>query len=376
MNEPLKQTPLHARHLELGAKMMPFAGYDMPVRYAGDRLEHEAVRKAAGLFDVSHMGEFLLRGPGALPLLQKLTTNDVSKIEVGRAQYNCLPNEQGGIIDDLIVYRLEEQLYMAVVNASNRHKDWAWITQHATEDVQLEDISDQTVLIALAGPRALDILNTLTEAPVSSLPFYAQLKATVAGIDQVLVATTGYTGERSFELYVRAEHGVALWDALMAAGKPFGLQPAGLGARDTLRLEMGYMLHGNDISPETTPYEAGLGWIVKPAKGPFTASELLVAQKAQGPARKLVGFVLEDKGICRAGYEVALDGEAVGTITSGGYSPTLGLSIGMAYVPAQVAQHAHALDVLVRGSALRARIVKMPFVKDTSLSRWQATLSS
>lgn len=370
----MKKTPLFEAHLALGAKTMPFAGYEMPVRYAGDRAEHEACRSAAGLFDVSHMGEFLIRGEGALPLLQALTTNDVSKLDIGRAQYNCLPNEQGGIIDDLIVYRLEEQLYMAVVNAANRQEDWNWIAAHNTFGAELEDISDNTALLALAGPKALEILAPLTEAPIGELPYYAFAYATVAGIERVLVATTGYTGERSFELYVRAQHGLALWDAILQAGNPHGLQPVGLGARDTLRLEMGYMLHGNDITPTTSPYEAGLGWIVKLKKGPFTASAVLADQKANGPDRKLIAFQVIDKGICRAGCPLLQDGKPVGSVTSGGFSPTLGTSIGLGYVSRAVADTGGDLEVEVRGRALKAQLVKAPFVKDTSLSRWQASL--
>lgn len=370
----MKYTPLHAEHLALGAKMMPFAGYDMPIRYSGDREEHQAVRTAAGLFDVSHMGEFLVRGPGALPLLQGLTTNDVSKIEVGKAQYNTLPNLEGGILDDLIVYRLEPELYLVVVNAANAEADWAWIVAHNTTGAELENISDRTALLALSGPNSLAILSQLTEAPVAEIPYYAHLYSTVAGIERVLVATTGYTGERTFELYVRAEHAVALWRQLLAVGGPHGLVPVGLGARDTLRLEMGYMLHGNDIGPTTTPLEAGLGWVTKLAKGDFVGKAALEAQKAAGLARKLVAFELLDKGICRSHCVIAQGGVAVGEVTSGGYSPTLERSIGLGYVPTALAVEGGELEVVVRDRPLKARVVKAPFVKDTSLSRWQASL--
>lgn len=372
----LKITPLHAEHLALGAKMMPFAGYDMPVRYAGDQAEHIAVREQAGLFDVSHMGEFLVRGPGALSFLQSITTNDISKVPVGKAQYNCLPNATGGIVDDLIIYHLEKELYMAVVNASNIEKDWDWFVQHNTTGVQLEDISDKTALLSLSGPKAVEILRKLSADKFEEIPYYGQLYGTVAGIEKVLIATTGYTGERTFELYVRSESAVKLWKAILEAGAEFGIQPIGLGARDTLRLEMGYMLYGNDITDHTSPLEAGLGWIVKLKKGPFIASDEMEVIKEGGPKHMLVAFVLEDKGICRSHCELAVDGQMVGEVTSGGFSPTLKQSIGLGYVPIKYAAEGTEIQVVVREKQLKARVTKAPFLKDTSLSRWQATLKA
>lgn len=372
----MKQTPLHAQHLALGAKMMPFAGYDMPVRYAGDQAEHMAVRQAAGLFDVSHMGEFLLHGPKAAELLQRITTNDISKLAPGKAQYNCLPTPEGGIVDDLIVYQLHDELYMAVVNAANIEKDWNWMSQHNTEGVEMENISESTALLALSGPQAWPILSKLAPATVAQVPYYAHTRVDVGPAQKVLVATTGYTGERTFELYVDSSQAPALWDALLEAGQEHGIQPVGLGARDTLRLEMGYMLYGNDITVETNPLEAGLGWITKLKKGPFVGSEAIAQVKEQGLSRKLVGIRLEDKGICRAGSDLLHNGQTVGTLTSGGFSPSLQQSIGLGYVPAALAEPGTELQVQVRNRTLAAVVQRPPFVQGTSLAKWQEELKA
>lgn len=377
----LLRTPLYPDHVAAGAKLVPFAGYEMPIRYAGDTQEHLAVRERAGLFDVSHMGEFLVRGPRALELIQALTTNDVSKVPVGKAQYNCLPNAQGGIIDDLIVYHLEPELYLVVVNAANIAKDWAWFTQQNAAlgiGAELTDISDQTALLALSGPAALPILQQLTSEPVGQLAYYACLRGTVAGLDRVLVATTGYTGERTFELYCRADQARALWAALLEAGRPHGLEPVGLGARDTLRLEMGYMLYGNDITDATSPLEAGLGWITKLDKGAaFTAQDALKAQKAAGLERRLVGFAMtESGGFPRGHMTLYHGGQAVGEVTSGGFSPSLKRGIGLGYVPTALAAAGTELQLNIRDRFLRAEVTPPPFVKGTSLARWQAELAA
>lgn len=352
--------------------MVPFAGYEMPIRYSGDTQEHLAVRQKAGLFDVSHMGEFLVRGPQALALIQSITTNDISKVEVGKAQYNCLPNDNGGIVDDIIVYRLEDQLYMIVVNAANIDKDWNWISGHNAVKAELQNISDATALIALSGPESVNILKKLTGGKVEDIPYYAHMRATVAGVPNVLVATTGYTGERTFELFCRTEQAPALWEALLQAGGPNGLEPVGLGARDTLRLEMGYMLYGNDINDETSPLEAGLGWITKLDKAGFTAKDRMVALKAAGLKQKLVGFEMTEKGgIPRGGFSVAKDGNTIGTTTSGTFSPSLKNGIGMAYVQTAFAKEGEVVEIMIRDKGIKARISKTPFVKDTSLSRWK-----
>jgi aminomethyltransferase len=368
----LLRTPLYHEHVRLGGKLVPFAGYEMPLRYSGDVAEHQAVRTQAGLFDVSHMGEFLVRGPGALAFLQQLVTNDVSKVPVGKAQYNALPNRDAGILDDLIVYHLEPELYMLVVNASNIQKDWDWVMQFKTPDVALENISDQTALIALSGPNAPAILRKLTETPFEDLPFYAQMKGTVAGLDNVLIATTGYTGERTFELFCRNEQAVGLWNSLLEAGSTLGLTPAGLGARDSLRLEMGYLLYGNDMTEENHPLEAGLGWVTKLDKGDFNGRSVIEGVKAEGgPAQRLIAFeAQEPRAIPRKGYTLLADGLPVGTVTSGVFSPTLQKGIGMAYVNTDVLKANIPLALDLRGKASPVSVVKAPFVKDTSLSRW------
>ncbi|MEY4107191.1 MAG: hypothetical protein RL181_1533 [Bacteroidota bacterium] len=367
----MKNTPLTEKHLALGAKMAPFAGYNMPISYSGINEEHINIRTQVGVFDVSHMGEFVVKGPQALDLVQKVTSNDASKLKIGQVQYSCLPNETGGIVDDLLVYRLPEdqcaageQAFMLVVNASNIEKDWNWIQGHNTFDTRLINISDQTGLIALQGPKALSVLQPLTSIDLAGLKYYTFTKGTVAGIPNVLVSATGYTGAGGFELYVEAPHTAALWDALFESGAPFGIQPAGLGARDTLRLEMGYCLYGNDIDDTTSPIEAGLGWITKLDKTDFTAIQILRRQKAEGPSRKLVGLTLEDRRIPRHGHLIEdADGNSVGTVTSGTMSPSLGVPIGMGYVAVPFSAPGTSLFISAGGKKLAARVVKLPFIQ-------------
>lgn len=358
-----KKTALYDVHKALGAKLIPFAGYDMPVRYTGDKEEHLVVRQKAGIFDVSHMGEFIIRGEGALQLIQHVTSNDASKLFPGRAQYSCIPNREGGIVDDCIVYHIRDDEYMIVANASNIEKDWNWITAANTFGAECIDISEKTSLLAVSGPNADAIVSQLTDMPVEEMGTYYCMKGVFNGVEDCMVATTGYTGERTYEIFFRNEHANEMWDAIMKAGEPHGLQPTGLGARDTLRLEMGYMLYGNDINDETSPIEAGLSWITKLKKGEFIGSDKISAVKADGAKRKLVGFKMIDKGIPRAGYELAKDGNTIGTITSGSISPLLGIGIGMGYVPAELAEPGTKIDVLVRNKSLSAEIVKTPFIE-------------
>lgn len=372
----IKRTPLYDAHIAAGAKLIPFAGYEMPVRYTGDVAEHLLVREKAGLFDVSHMGEFLVRGPQALPLLQFVTSNDVSTIPIGKAQYNCLPNANGGVVDDLIVYRLEEELYLLVVNAANIAKDWAWISeQNARFNAKLEDISPQTALIAVSGPKAADCLRPLTDAPVDSMEYYAICRGAIdlpeKRIENVLFATTGYTGEKTFEIFLRNEDALAVWNALLKHGEPFGAQPTGLGARDTLRLEMGYMLYGNDLTDEISPLEAGLAWITKLNKGEFMSGDIFRAQKAAGLKRKLVAFSMTEKGgVPRGHCPIAKDGKIIGEVTSGTFSPILKNGIGMGYVDAEFAAQNTEIDIMIRDKAVKAKVVKTPFVAPTSLTGW------
>lgn len=360
----MKNTPFTQKHVELGAKMADFAGYQMPISYTGINDEHQSVRKNAGVFDVSHMGEFILKGDGALALIQKLTTNDVSKITNGKAQYNCLTNENGGIIDDLLVYCIEEnKVYMLVVNASNIEKDWNWISKHNNGGVEMHNISDKTALLAVQGPNATKILQALTEMDILNLKYYTFEKGTFAGIKNVLVSATGYTGAGGVEIYFEDEGDSAttIWNAIFEAGKKAGIKPIGLAARDTLRLEMGFCLYGNDIDDTTTPLEAGLGWITKFTKD-FTARPILEAQKARGIDRKLVGFEMVDKGIPRKDYEIAdKDGNTIGYVTSGTQAPSLGKAIGMGYVKIQYASIGATIYIKVRDKLVEAKVVKMPF---------------
>lgn len=362
----MKVTPFTQKHIALGAKMAPFAGYNMPISYTGINDEHATVRKVAGIFDVSHMGEFMLKGDKALDLIQRVTSNDASKLTAGKAQYSCMPNEQGGIIDDLLVYCIEpNKVYMLVVNASNIEKDWNWIVKNNTENAELHNISDKTCLLAIQGPAATRILQPLTDMDIMNLSYYTFTKGTFAGVDNVLISATGYTGAGGVEIYFEDKDGNAdkIWDAIMSTGAPQGLKPIGLGARDTLRLEMGFCLYGNDIDDTTTPLEAGLGWITKFTKD-FTARPILEKQKAAGVTRKLVGFVMVDKGIPRHGYEIKdANGNKIGYVTSGTQSPTLQQAIGMGYVEAAYAAPDSEIYIAVRDKLLKAQVTKFPFVK-------------
>jgi aminomethyltransferase len=360
----MKQTPFTQKHIGLGAKMAEFAGYNMPISYTGINDEHHTVRKNAGVFDVSHMGEFILKGPDALDLIQRVTTNDASKLTAGMAQYSCLTNENAGIVDDLLVYCIaENKVYMLVVNASNITKDWDWIMRHNTRSVEMHNISDKTCLLAIQGPNATKILQPLTEIDILNLKYYTFVKGVFAGVDNVLVSATGYTGAGGVEIYFENKEGNAdrIWDAIFEAGAAKGLKPIGLGARDTLRLEMGYCLYGNDIDDFTTPLEAGLGWITKFTK-PFTASEYLQKQKANGVEKKLVGFEMVDKGIPRHDYKIK-DGEGnlIGRVTSGTQSPSLGKPIGLGYVLTEFSALDSEIYVEVRDKLLKARVVRIPF---------------
>ena len=367
----LQVTPLYERHIAAGAKMMPFAGYEMPVRYAGDTTEHICVRTQVGLFDVSHMGEFLVRGEKALTLLQKLSSNDVSTLSVGKAQYGALTNYEGGIVDDMIIYRLEEELYMVVVNSANIEKDWAWFVENNSAiGATIQNISEDTALLAVSGPAAPVLVASLTQSAVADVPYYAFLKATVAGIENVLVATTGYTGERTFELFVRSTEALKLWDALMEAGKQYGIQPIGLGARDTLRLEMGYMLYGNDIDDTTNPLEAGLGWVTKLSKPDFNGKSIIELVKSNGLPKKLIGFKCTQRGIPRSGLDILSNGEVIGKVTSGTFSPSLREGIGLGYVKTVYAEVGTEISIRIRESEVAAVVVKPPFVPSTSLTGW------
>lgn len=366
----MKSTPLRGRHEALDAKMMEFAGFYMPITYSGIKEEHAAVRERAGMFDVSHMGEFIVRGKEALDFVQYITSNDASKLEIGQAQYSCFPNDKGGIVDDLLVYRLSEEMcsegeraYMLVVNGANIEKDWRWVFEHNTFDARIINISDDTGLLAVQGPKAIDIIQALTDTDLSAIKYYHFTKGTVAGIDNVLISATGYTGSGGFELYVDANKVEALWDAVMQAGEPHGLLPTGLGARDTLRLEMGYCLYGNDLNDTTSPLEAGLGWITKLKKDDFVGKTLLEAQKANGIPRRLVGFTLEGRRVPRNGYAIENEaGEVIGEVTSGTQSPNLGHPIGMGYVADAYRQTGTEIFVNFGRKRLPATVVRPPFV--------------
>jgi aminomethyltransferase len=360
----MKNTPFTEKHIALGAKMAEFAGYNMPISYTGINDEHAAVRTNAGVFDVSHMGEFVLKGAGALDLIQRVTTNDASKLTVGKAQYSCLPNNEGGIVDDLLVYCLEEnQSYMLVVNASNIEKDWNWIQAHNTDAVEMHNISDKTALLAIQGPNATKILQTLTDIDVLNMKYYTFAKGVFAGVDNVLVSATGYTGAGGVEIYFEntGDNASKIWDAIFAAGAAQGIQPIGLGARDTLRLEMGYCLYGNDIDDTTSPLEAGLGWITKFTKD-FTNKAHFEAQKAAGVSRKLVGFEMLDKGIARHHYTIQdNNGNDIGYVTSGTQSPSLGKAIGMGYVNKEFSTADTEINILIRDKQVKAKVAKIPF---------------
>ena len=363
MSTELKSTALEQVHIALGAKMVPFAGYNMPVQYSGLRHEHAAVREQAGMFDVSHMGEFFVEGPDALPFLQKVTSNDVSKLIPGKIQYSCFPNEQGGIVDDLLVYCFSEEHFLLVVNASNMDKDWNHIMKYTEGfDVNLSNQSDDYSLLAVQGPKATEILQTLTGTDLSAIRYYNFVIGEMAGVQDIIISATGYTGAGGFELYINNADAETLWNAVLEAGEPHGLLPAGLGARDTLRLEMGMCLYGNDIDDTTSPMEAGLGWITKFTKD-FVSSETFAKQKEEGVTKKLVGFEMIDRGIPRHGYEIAKDGKVVGRVTSGTASPSTGKNIGMGYVPVELATEGSEFDVVIRNKTIKAKVVKLPFYK-------------
>lgn len=359
----MKNTALTDLHIKLGAKMVPFAGYNMPVQYAGINAEHETVRNGVGVFDVSHMGEFILKGDNALGLIQQVTSNDASKLYDGKVQYSCLPNKDGGIVDDLLVYRIDEKTYMLVVNASNIEKDWDWISSFNTFGVEMKNISDKTSLLAVQGPKATEALQSLTDIDLASMDYYTFKKGKFAGVDNVLVSATGYTGAGGFEIYCENSHAEHIWNEIFKAGEPFGIKPIGLGARDTLRLEMGFCLYGNDIDDTTSPLEAGLGWITKFSKE-FTNSPALQQQKQEGLKRKLVGFEMIDRGIPRHDYPIVdAEGNHIGRVTSGTQSPTLQKAIGMGYVDSAFAKEGTEIFISIRDNKVKAQVVKPPFIK-------------
>lgn len=357
-------TPFTQKHIALGAKMAPFAGYNMPISYTGINDEHAAVRNAAGVFDVSHMGEFILKGADALDLIQRVTSNDASVLEDGKAQYSCLPNATGGIVDDLLVYCVEKnKVYMLVVNASNIEKDWNWMVQHNTKGVEMHNISARTALLAVQGPKATQIVQKLTNLDVLNMPYYSFAKGQLLGIDNVLISATGYTGAGGVEIYFEDVENNAnkIWDALFEAGAEFGIKPIGLGARDTLRLEMGFCLYGNDIDDTTSPLEAGLGWITKFTK-PFTNAVALAEQKSKGVSKKLVGFEMIDRGIPRHYYIIKdAQGNEIGSVTSGTQAPSLGKGIGLGYVQTAFAKLDTEIYIDIRNTLVKAKVVKFPF---------------
>lgn len=359
----MKNTALSKIHEALGAKMVPFAGYNMPVQYEGVTLEHETVRNGVGVFDVSHMGEFLIEGPHALELIQKVSSNDASKLTIGKAQYSCLPNDTGGIVDDLIIYRIKEETYLLVVNASNIEKDWNWIQSKNDVGATMRDLSADYSLLAIQGPKAVEAMQALTSEDLSAIKFYNFVVGDFAGIDYVIISATGYTGSGGFEIYCKNSEVEQIWNKVLEAGANYGIKPIGLAARDTLRLEMGYCLYGNDIDDTTSPIEAGLGWITKFTKD-FTNSEALKSEKERGPERKLVGFELDDRGIPRHGYDIVDgNGKAIGNVTSGTMAPSLGKGIGMGYVPPVFADAGSKINIQIRKKAVPATVVKLPFYK-------------
>jgi aminomethyltransferase len=362
MESTVKFIPLNDLHVKLGGKMVPFAGYNMPVRYSSDIEEHMTVRKGVGVFDVSHMGEFTVKGPNALDLIQRVTSNDASKLVDGQAQYSCLPNETGGIVDDLIVYKVKDNDYMLVVNASNIDKDWNWISKFNTKGAEMKNISDDICLFAVQGPRAVTVLQKLTKADLSTIKYYHFAISEFAGVPNVIMSNTGYTGAGGFEIYVNKQHAEKVWHAIFEAGKEFDIKPIGLGARDTLRLEMGFCLYGNDIDDSTSPLEGGLGWITKFTKD-FTNSNSIKQQKEEGVKRKLVGFKMIDKGIPRHDYTIKdATGKTIGKVTSGTMSPMLSVGIGLGYVASEFAATGSEIFIDVRGKALKAVVSKTPLI--------------
>lgn len=360
----MKTTALTETHIALGAKMVPFAGFNMPVQYQGINAEHETVRKAVGVFDVSHMGEFILKGEKALALIQKISSNDASKLVDGQVQYSCLPNKEGGIVDDLLIYRIDSKTYMLVVNASNIEKDLNWISGYNEFGVEIKDISERTSLLAVQGPKAAEALQSLTDIDLASMPYYTFKKGKFAGVDNVLLSATGYTGAGGFEIYFENSQAVPIWNEIFRAGEPYGIKPIGLGARDTLRLEMGFSLYGNDIDDTTSPIEAGLGWITKFTKD-FVNAAALEKQKREGVNRKLVGFEMLERGIPRHGYEIIdEEGNTIGTVTSGTQSPSLQKAIGLGYVQTPFSKEGTEMFIKIRDNQVKARIVKPPFYKN------------
>lgn len=359
----MKNTALTHIHESIGAKMVPFAGYNMPVQYEGINIEHETVRKGVGVFDVSHMGEFLIEGEMALELIQRISSNDASKLQIGDAQYSCMPNSEGGIVDDLIIYRIKDETYLLVVNASNIDKDWNWIESNNSNKAEMRNISDNYSLLAIQGPKAVEAMQSLTSVDLAEIPFYKFKVADFAGIDHVIISATGYTGSGGFEIYCKNEEVEQVWNKVFEAGKDFGIKPIGLAARDTLRLEMGYCLYGNDIDDTTSPIEAGLGWITKFTKD-FVNKDGLLKQKEEGVSRRLRAFELETKGIPRQGYDILDEaGNKIGMVTSGTMSPSLKKGIGMGYVKTGFTKFGTSIFIQVRNKSLPATIVKLPFYK-------------
>jgi aminomethyltransferase len=359
----MKNTALSSTHEALGAKMVPFAGYNMPVQYESVNAEHETVRKGVGVFDVSHMGEFLIEGAQALELIQKVSSNDASKLTIGKAQYSCLPNDDGGIVDDLIIYKIEEATYLLVVNASNIEKDWNWIASKNDVGATMRNLSDDYSLLAIQGPKAVEAMQSLTSHDLSAINFYHFIVGDFAGIEHVIISATGYTGSGGFEIYCKNSEVKQVWDKVFEAGAAYGIKPIGLAARDTLRLEMGYCLYGNDIDDTTSPIEAGLGWVTKFTKK-FTNSEALEAEKAHGPKRKLITFELDERGIPRHGYDIVDgNGKTIGIVTSGTMSPSLNKGIGLGYVPTVLSEVGSKIHIQIRKNAVPATVVKPPFYK-------------
>jgi aminomethyltransferase len=360
----MKKLALHDKHAALGGKMVPFAGFEMPVQYEGVNVEHETVRNDVGVFDVSHMGEFLLTGPEALDLIQKVTTNDASALTIGRAQYSCMPNGKGGIVDDLIIYRIKEEQYLLVVNASNIEKDWDWISSHNNFDVEMRNLSDDYSLLAIQGPKAVEAMQSLTSIDLTAIKYYHFVVGPFAGIEHVIISATGYTGSGGFEIYCKNSEVAQVWDKVFEAGADFGIKPIGLAARDTLRLEMGFCLYGNDIDDTTSPLEAGLGWITKLAKDDFIDKDFLAKQKEEGVQRKLVAFEMVDRGIPRHDYEINdAEGNVIGRVTSGTMSPSMKKAIGLGYVTLDHASVDSEIYINIRNKGVKAQVVKLPFYK-------------
>lgn len=360
----MKKTALYDVHVALGAKMVPFAGYEMPVQYTGVNVEHECVREGVGVFDVSHMGEFLISGTGALPLIQKVTSNDASTLTIGRAQYSCMPNGKGGIVDDLIVYKIKDEQYLLVVNASNMEKDWNWISSHNSFGAEMRDLSDDYSLLAIQGPKAVEAMQSLTSVDLSEIKYYHFEVADFAGIEHVIISATGYTGSGGFEIYCKNSEVKQVWDKVFEVGADFGIQPIGLAARDTLRLEMGFCLYGNDIDDTTSPLEAGLGWITKLNKEDFIDKDFLSKQKEAGVSRKLVAFEMVDRGIPRHDYRILNEsGDVIGKVTSGTMSPSMKVSIGLGYVETAYTSVDSEIFVEIREKPVKAKVVKLPFYK-------------